>query len=125
MEIPKPNRFQTLLLSKTSLFKFIRSYNVTHSGYDKAFGPSESVLNEFRSFLVNDKVEYEEVDFGANLDFIKRQLRYEYVLATPARRNHKRFFLEGDVQVNKALEVLPQARALFQNAKKVASKNDR
>jgi hypothetical protein len=100
VEIPKPNRFQTLLLSKASLFKFIRSYNVAHPGFDKSFGPSESVLNEFRSFLANDKVEYEEADFMANLDFIKRQLRYEYVLGTLARRPQKA--LEGDEQVNKA-----------------------
>jgi len=125
VEIPRPNRFQSLLGSKASLFKFIRSYNVTHSGYDKNFGPSESVLNEFRSFLANDKVEYEEADFSANLDFIKRWLRYEYVLGHTSQEEAQKVFLEGDIQVNKALEVLPQARALFQNAKKLASKNGR
>jgi hypothetical protein len=83
------------------------------------------VLDELRSFLVNDKVEYEETDFSANIDFIKRQLRYEYVLGHTSQEEAQKVFMEGDVQVNKALEVLPQARALFQNAKKVASKNDR
>lgn len=120
VEIPKPNRFQTLLFSKASFFSFVRSYNASHQGFDKSFEVGEPILNDFRSFLVNDKIEFEEADFAANLDFIKRQIRYEYVLAHAGQEEAQKVFLEGDPQVAKALEVLPQAKALFQGASKKA-----
>jgi len=125
IEIPKPNRFQTLLLSKSTFFSFVRSYNAGHAGFDRSFEVNESILNDFRGFLVNskNKIEFEEADFSANVDFIKRQIRYEYILANTNQEEAQRVFLEGDVQVAKALEVLPQAGALFQNTKKIAKNN--
>jgi len=118
IEIPKPNRFQTLLFSKGAFFEFVRKYNVAHQDYDKKFDVADSILNEFRSFLGSKKIEFEEVDFGANLDFVKRQIRYEYVLAHAGQEDAQKVFLEGDLQVSKALESMPQARSLFQNVKK-------
>lgn len=127
VEIPRPNRFQTLLLSRSSFFTFVRGYNVAHSGYDQNFEVGEPILNEFRNFLVSGKnrLEFEEADFAPNVDFIKRQIRYEYVLANTNQEEAQKVFLEGDIQVSKALEVLPQARALFQNAKKMAARSGR
>jgi carboxyl-terminal processing protease len=121
MEIPKPNRFQTLLLSKSTFFQFVRGYNAAHLTYDKEFRTEEPLLSEFRTFLATKNIEFEEADFAANLDFIKRQIRYEYVLAHTGQEEAQKVFLEGDVQVSKALEVLPEARALFQNAKRMAA----
>jgi carboxyl-terminal processing protease len=123
VEIPKPNRFQTLLFSKATFFRFVRSYNATHQGFDKDLDVSEPILNDFRGFLTSLKIDIEEADFGSNLDFIKRQIRYEYVLSHSGQEEAQKVFLEGDPQVAKALEALPQAKALFQSAKKaLASK---
>ncbi|HEX2524182.1 MAG TPA: S41 family peptidase [Terriglobia bacterium] len=123
VEIPKPNRFQTLLFSKATFFRFVRSYNATHQGFDKDLDVGEPILNDFRGFLTSLKIDFEEADFGANLDFIKRQIRYEYVLSHSGQEEAQKVFLEGDPQVAKALEALPQAKALFQSAKKaLASK---
>jgi len=80
---------------------------------------SDAILNEFRHFLNSNKIEFEEADFTANLDFIKREIKYEYVLARFGLEDSQKVRLEGDPQVAKALEVLPQAKALFQNARKV------
>ena len=60
-----------------------------------------------------------QADFTTNLDFIKRQIRYEYILANAGQEEAQKVSLEGDPQVAKALEVLPQAKALFQNVRKV------
>jgi carboxyl-terminal processing protease len=124
VEIPKPNRFQTLLLSKGTFFSFVRSYNAIHPNLEKGFDVGESILSDFRSFLGNGQIQFEEADFLANVDFIKRQIRYEYVLARAGQEEAQKVFLEGDPQVVKALESLPQAKALFQNVKKaLASKS--
>jgi len=125
VEIPKPNKFQSQLLSRSSFFTFGRAYNASHPDFDHNFEVAETILKDFRSFLSTGekKITFEEADFAANLDFIKRQIKYEYFLAHAGQDDAYKVYLEGDVQVLKALEVLPQAKALFQNAKKaMASK---
>jgi len=127
VEIPRPNKFQSLLLGGSYFFTFGRSFNATHQNFDRNFEVTESILNDFRNFLISskNKVNFEEADFAANLDFIKRQIKYEYFLAHAGQEEAQRVYLDGDIQVLKALEVLPQAKALFQNAKKaVASKGN-
>ena len=80
---------------------------------------NDTLLNDFRHFLNSNEVAYRETEFSENLDFIKRQIRYEYFLARFTQEEAQKVLLEGDPQVAKALEVLPQAKALYQNAKKV------
>jgi carboxyl-terminal processing protease len=125
VEIPKPNKFQSQLQSGSYFFTFGRAYNASHPDFDHNFEVTDSILDDFRNFLSTgkNKLNFEEADFAANLDFIKRQIKYEYFLAHAGQEDAQKVSLEGDVQILKALEVLPQAKALFQNAKKtVASK---
>ena len=123
VEIPKPNKFQSQLQSGSYFFTFSRAYNASHLDFDHNFEVTDAILNDFRNFLstAKNKLNFEEADFTANLDFIKRQIKYEYFLAHAGQEDAQKVNLEGDVQLLKALEVLPQAKALFQNAKKVVA----
>jgi carboxyl-terminal processing protease len=124
----KLNKFQTLFLSRGLFFTFIRSFTARHTEYDKNFAITDSILTEFKIFLNSDpsnKVEYDEKDWNDNLEFTKREIQYEYVLAFSGNEktgltmeDAQKVHLEGDAQVLKALEALPQARTLFQNARK-------
>jgi len=119
VEVPKLNKFQTLLLSKSAFFTFVRTYNVSHAAMEKSFDVNDVVLTEFRHFLNSNEIAYQETDFTQDIDFIKRQIRYEYFLSHFTQEEASKVSLEGDPQVTKALEVLPEAKALFQNARKV------
>ena len=119
VEVPKLNKFQTLLLSKSYIFTFVRNYNVSHSALDRGFEVNDTIFNDFRHFLNSNEVTYQETEFSENFDFIKRQIKYEYFLARFTQEEAQKVLLEGDPQIGKALEVLPQAKALYQNAKKV------
>jgi carboxyl-terminal processing protease len=121
IEVPKLNKFQTLLLSKSSFFTFIRSYNVSHADSEKTFDVDQAVLTEFRHFLNTKEIAYQETEFVDNMEFIKRQIKYEYFLSHFTQEEAQKVYLEGDPQVARALEVLPEARALFQNARKVVA----
>jgi carboxyl-terminal processing protease len=118
IEISPPNQFQTLLLSRSVFFLFTRAYNANHSLANTPFEISESLLNEFRAFLHSHQVEYNETDFNDNLDFIKREITYEYDLAQLGPEEAQKVLLGGDPQVAKALEVLPQAKALLKDVGK-------
>jgi hypothetical protein len=125
----KLNKFQTLFLSRGLFFTFVRSYTAKHLEFDRKFVVSDNLLSEFRIFLNADaanKMEFDEKEWQENLDFIKREIKYEYVLAHTGNEktgltleDAQKVHFEGDGQVLKALDVMPQAKALFQNARKV------
>ena len=118
------NGFQSMLLGNASFFNFIRSYNARHPQPQKSFEVSDELLQEFRAYLRSRELPWQEA-FENNLEFVKRQLRYEYVLSRISYEEAQKVFLEGDSQVLKAIELLPQARALFVNAgKAVASRRN-
>ena len=113
-----------MLLSNASFFSFIRSYNARHPEPEKAFEVSDGLLQEFRAYLRSRELPW-QAGFEQNLEFVKRQLKYEYVLSRVGFEEAQKVFLEGDLQVLKAVELLPQARALFMNAEKaVASRRN-
>lgn len=124
VDIPRLNKFQTLLLSNWGFFKFIRAYNVSHPNPDRSFEVNDPILNEFRHYLDTNNIHFQESDFVDNLDFVKKQIKYEYVLSHFGQEEYQKTILEGDPQVAKAMELLPQAKALFTNAKKIMASKE-
>lgn len=117
------NSFQSLLLTNATCFSFIRSYNARHPEGGKYLDVTNALLGEFRSYLVAKFPFYQEADFQQNLDFIKRQLRYEYTLSRTGFEEAQPILLESDAHVLKAVELLPQARALFLKAEKIVARS--
>ena len=116
------NGFQSVLLGNASFFSFIRSYNAQHPEPQQVFQVSDELLQQFRAYLRSRELPWQEA-FEQNLEFVKRRLRYEYVLSRIGFEEAQKVALEGDPQVLKAVALLPQARALFVNAgKTVASR---
>lgn len=112
------NSFQTLLLSRSAFFLFVRGYNASHAEIHKALEVDDPLLTDFRGFLSSSQIPYAEAEFTSNLDFIKREIVYEYDLAQFGPEEAQRVHLEGDPQAIKALDALPQAKALVQQASK-------
>ena len=121
---PSFNSFQSVLLSNASFFSFIRSYNARHPEPQQGFEVSDELLQQFRTYLRSRELPWKE-SFEQNLGFVKLRLKYEYVLSRIGFEEAQKVFLEGDSQVLKAVELLPQARVLFANAgKAVASRRN-
>jgi carboxyl-terminal processing protease len=117
--------FQSLLLTNATCFSFIRSYNARYPGGARSFEVTDKLLQEFKSHLDTKQVVYQEPEFHENVEFLKRQLRYEYILARTGFEEAQKVALEGDTQVLKAIDLLPQARALFAKTERiVASKRN-
>jgi carboxyl-terminal processing protease len=115
--------FQAMLLTNASCFNFIRSYNARHPEAGTPFEITDDLLDEFRRYLDTKQVMYQETEFRQNLDFIKRQLRYEYTLARVGFEEAQKIILEADTQVLKGIELLPEAGALFVNTAKSVAKS--
>ena len=121
---PSFNSFQSVLMGSASFFTFIRSYNAQHQEFQRDFEVNEGLLQQFRAYLRARELPWQD-GFEQNLEFVKRQLKYEYLLSRVGFEAAQRVLLEGDFQVLKAVELLPQARALFvTNGKTVASRRN-
>ena len=83
---------------------------------------SEDVLLQFKTFLHDKQVEFSPNDFNTNKVLIKTFLEQQLLTQVLGDEEGRKLGLSLDQQVQKAIELLPLAAALFQT--KVASDED-
>ena len=122
----KNNRFQDLLLRRDVFYPFeigvggfARYYLSLGREITRDFVADDLVIQELRRYLDKKAVNFTEADLQENLHWIQRKIKRELFVSTFGLSEGYKVALEDDVQVQKAIEVLPQARALYENAKKV------
>src|SRR3954467_10154114 len=115
----KTNRFQDQLLQNYAFFNFAKHYLAGGKHVGKEFSVDEPVLQEFRHFLDDQKIPYTEADLMDNNEWVRSTIKSEIFNAEFGQQEGQRVRAEDDPQVLKALDLLPQAKALAENAKKV------
>src|SRR5215813_4602507 len=115
---PKPNRFQDELLQHYAFFNFAKHY-LFNRHINKDFQVNETVLQEFRKFLDDQKVTYNEADISGVQDWIASHIKAELFVSEFGQQEGLKVQAESDPQVMKALELLPQAKELADNAKHI------
>jgi carboxyl-terminal processing protease len=117
----KYNKFQIEVLRKFTLFNFSAKYFGAHGDakLPKGWSPDEKVVNEYHAFLVANKIEFSEADFTANHEWIKQELKREMYVTGFSVDESRRVAVEQDPEVQRAIESLPKAKALVDNAKKM------
>jgi carboxyl-terminal processing protease len=123
---PKMTPVQDKLSQRGVFFNFGKYYLATHTTIPRDFQVTDQVLEEFKHFLGNEKIQIADQELADNLDFIKNRIRLQLVTVIYGEAEAGRISVENDYLVQKALEELPQARELLAKAKKyMASKNVR
>jgi carboxyl-terminal processing protease len=77
------------------------------------------VLQQFREFLNTAKVTWTEAELQQNIDWVKSNIKGELFSEVFGVDAGLRARAEADPQVLKALELLPQAKQLSENARRV------
>jgi len=90
----------------------------------KDFVANDSVMKTFRAYLDKEKIPYTEEDIAQNLPWIKHEIRKEAFISVFGLTEGAKVDLEDDVQLSKAIETLPQARALYENARKIVAQRN-
>jgi carboxyl-terminal processing protease len=85
----------------------------------KEFVVSDAVMKTFHAYLDKEKIPYTEEDLAQNSAWIKREIRKEAFISVFGLTEGAKVDLDEDVQLQKAVETLPQARALYENARKI------
>jgi len=125
---PKLTKFEQLLYrddvffpAETGVGGFTRYYLGTKPAIAKDFEADDNVLRVFREYLSSHNVRYTEPEMAEGLDWIKRKIKQEVFMSSFGQQEGFKVLLEADPQVQKAVEAIPQARALYQNAKKIVA----
>ncbi|HKW18915.1 MAG TPA: S41 family peptidase [Terriglobales bacterium] len=119
----KSNHFQDTLLQHYAFFNFAKHYTLDHH-ITKNFEVDESVMQDFRKSLDADKVPYSESDLMQNDEWIKSNIKSEIFVDTFGQEEGLKVKAETDPEVLKGLDLLPQARALAENAKKIIAERN-
>jgi carboxyl-terminal processing protease len=80
---------------------------------------NDAVVSEFRKYLEKQKIKYSDADIQANIVWLKWQIKREVFTAYFGLNDGYKVELQDDVQLEKAVELIPQAKALYQNARKI------
>ncbi len=117
---PKQTRFQDSLLQHYAFFNFAKHYLINrHVGRD--FQVDDAVLQEFRRFLDEQKTPYTEAELMEANDWVRANIKSELFISEFGQQEGLRVRAESDPQVLKAIELLPQARELAENARRVVA----
>jgi carboxyl-terminal processing protease len=122
-ETPKSNKFQDLLLQKYAFFNFAKRYDNRQIDRNN-FQVDDAVMQEFRKFLDSEKIPFSEADIAQNLDWLKRNIKSEIYISEFGEEAGLRVQAAEDPEVLKAIDLLPQARALEDNAKKIEAERN-
>ena len=120
---PKGNAFQDGMLQLYAFFNFAKHYTISHHP-SKSFVVDEQVMQDFRRFLDDQKTPYTEADLLANNDWVRSNIKAEIFIDAFGQEEGLQVRAEADPEVVKALELLPQAKTLADNARRIVAERN-
>ncbi|MFC6644862.1 S41 family peptidase [Granulicella cerasi] len=111
----KSNHQQDVLLMKYAFFNYSKHYLATHASVPRDFVVDDAVMNDFKSFLKENKIEYTDADIATNLDWIKSSIKAELFTAQFGQTQGMKVRADWDPQIAKALTYMPEALALYEH----------
>jgi len=116
----KSNRFQDTLLQHYAFFNFARRYVVSHQPTEK-FEVDDATMQEFHQFLEDEKIPFTEADLVENNDWVRSNIRSEIFTDAFGQDQGLKVKEEADPLVLKALELMPKAKQLAENARRIVA----
>ena len=120
----KGNKFQDTLLQKYAFFNFSKHYVINHK-VAQSFQVDDAVIQEFRKFLDSQQIQFTEADLAENNEWVRSNIKAELFVNEFGQQEGLKVHTETDPVVQKALDLLPKAKELADNAKKtIAQKSN-
>jgi carboxyl-terminal processing protease len=119
----KSNHFQDTLLQHYAFFNFAKRYVVNHHP-TKNFEVDDALMQEFRKSLDEANITYTQADLVDNNEWLRSNIKAEIFVDAFGQDEGMKVRAETDPEVVKGLELLPQAKALADNAKKIVAEHN-
>ncbi|MGH9775527.1 MAG: S41 family peptidase [Candidatus Acidiferrales bacterium] len=134
---PKINAFQETLYRHMVFFPyevympfnqmgvgdFTRSFLASKPDVPRDFAVNDAVIADFRHYLETSGIKFTDADIQDNLAWIKMKIHREVVTSVYGQNDGYRVELQDDPQLLKAIEEIPQAKALYDNARKILAEH--
>ncbi|MGA8675280.1 MAG: S41 family peptidase [Candidatus Acidiferrales bacterium] len=128
---PKPDDFQQMLFRRGVFYSqqqgvgdFTRFYLGEKPDITRDFVVNDDVIAQFRKYLDQQKIKYTEDNIQANLAWLKWQIKREVFTSYFGLTDGYKVELQDDPQLEKAVELIPQAKALYTNARKILAERE-
>ena len=122
----KLGTFQELLLRRGVLYPtqqgvgdFTRYYLGSKPEITKDFKVTDAVMQSFRKFLDKQNIRYTEPQVANDQAWIEGKIKREVLTSVYGLDEGFRVALQDDPEVQRAIDLIPQAKALYENARKV------
>ncbi|HMD49556.1 MAG TPA: S41 family peptidase [Bryobacteraceae bacterium] len=117
----KYNKFQQDVLRKFAFFNFSAKWfgARAEAKLPKGWEPDAGVINQFRDYLKQQDIAFTDADWNDNRAWIGVQLKREMYATGFSFEESQKVAIETDPEVAKAIDALPQARALLDSSKKL------
>jgi len=111
IESPRANALQATLLTHGAFFDFMKKY-LAHRTITKDFVVDDAVMNEFKSYLKSEKIDFTDADMNTNLVWVKSNIKRQLFISQFGATEGFRVAMNEDPEIAKALTFMPEAIAL-------------
>jgi carboxyl-terminal processing protease len=112
VDAEQTSKFVDLLERQQIFFHFAVEYNTRHHGVPRSFEVTPAVLQEFQTFLEGRKIKWTPADVETNRERLKGEIKEAIVSAQFGLEEGYKVYTETDRQIQKALELFPEAQHL-------------
>jgi carboxyl-terminal processing protease len=128
---PKPDDFETLLERRGAFYPlpqgvgdFVRFYLGEKPDVTRDFVVDDAVIAQFKKYLGDQHIQFTEADIQQNLPWLKWEIKREVFTTVFGLNDGYQVALENDPQLDKAIASIPQAKALYANARKIVAERE-
>jgi carboxyl-terminal processing protease len=122
-DTPKSNKFQDSLLQNYAFFNFAKHY-LLNRHVSRNFAVDDQMMQEFRRFLDDQKIAYTEAELMETDTWLRTNIKSELFIGEFGQQEGLRVRAEEDPEVVRALDLLPKARELADNARKIIAEHN-
>ncbi|CAN5303059.1 hypothetical protein BH18GEM1_BH18GEM1_14230 [soil metagenome] len=103
----------TDIVTKNAFFSFAVHYRSAHSSLARNFVPDAALLEEFRTYLRQEKeIDFSDEAFDAEADYLRDSLQYTLVSQYYGEGVARQAIQEADLSLDKAVKLLTEADTL-------------
>lgn len=128
VDATKPDPFEDLLERRGVFYPlpegvgdFARYYLGQRPNVTKDFVVDDSVINEFKKYVADQHIHVTDQQIEQNLPWLKWEIKREVFTTLFGLNDGYKVELDNDPQLVKAEESIPQAKALYANARKIVA----
>ncbi|HKS67560.1 MAG TPA: S41 family peptidase [Candidatus Acidoferrales bacterium] len=128
---PKLDDFEQLLVARgvfyplpQSVGDFAQFYLGTKPDVTKDFQVDDSVIGELKKYLDKEHIDYTASDIQNDLPWLKWEIKREVFTSVFGLNEGYKIDLENDPQLAKAETLVPEAKALYQNARRIVAQRE-